>query len=550
MADITKINLKGTLLTIKDQYAYHNGDLATVATSGSYNDLEDKPDIAAAQVNSDWNATTGVAQILNKPDIPEDLGDLTNNAGYTKNTGTITGITMNGVSKGTSGVIDLGTVITAHQDISGKVGYSDDEWLQVKAGAMQAATAVPNTTTVNGKQLSNSIVIGMADIPGLLQAIANAGSGAVSVTTNQDGTFVIHVGETDYTINLNHTHENMARIVKCTTLPQTLDDDTIYVQVDSLTTPTEIQSLYLFGLEFVGGGEDTGLPTVTSPADGSTINVGENLGSGVRTTITIRAKNLSQDITVAVSGTGLSMDYNQLTGQTSITIAKNNAGAALASVDIVFTGVGGISNGSLTISSGNDTLSTATVIVTTELPNGYTRLEYIDNSARGIDTGILAVNSSDMSQSTIGSTWEVDVQCNSAPASNEMIVVANEDIGHWFGAVASTGCFGSGGTDYCFSSPATTRQQIQVAFFSNKIVLTSGGVTKTRNYTYHNNRSVCLLRNINPNSQQYAGLQFTGRVYSIRCTSGGSFDAVPAKRNSDNALGLYDKANGVFYPLN
>lgn len=37
-----------------------------------------------------------------------------------KKTGTITGIKMNGASKGTSGVVDLGTVITAHQDISGK----------------------------------------------------------------------------------------------------------------------------------------------------------------------------------------------------------------------------------------------------------------------------------------------------------------------------------------------------------------------------------------------------------------------------------------------
>ena len=41
--------------------------------------------------------------------------------GFTKNTGTITGIKMNGASKGTSGVVDLGTVITAHQSISGKV---------------------------------------------------------------------------------------------------------------------------------------------------------------------------------------------------------------------------------------------------------------------------------------------------------------------------------------------------------------------------------------------------------------------------------------------
>ena len=43
--------------------------LATVATSGSYNDLTDKPTIPAAQVNSDWNATSGKAQILNKPSL-------------------------------------------------------------------------------------------------------------------------------------------------------------------------------------------------------------------------------------------------------------------------------------------------------------------------------------------------------------------------------------------------------------------------------------------------------------------------------------------------
>ena len=43
--------------------------LATVATSGSYLDLSNQPTIPAAQVNSDWNATSGVAQILNKPSI-------------------------------------------------------------------------------------------------------------------------------------------------------------------------------------------------------------------------------------------------------------------------------------------------------------------------------------------------------------------------------------------------------------------------------------------------------------------------------------------------
>ena len=49
--------------------AVQPGDLATVATTGSYNDLSSKPTIPAAQVNTDWNATSGVAQILNKPAV-------------------------------------------------------------------------------------------------------------------------------------------------------------------------------------------------------------------------------------------------------------------------------------------------------------------------------------------------------------------------------------------------------------------------------------------------------------------------------------------------
>lgn len=38
--------------------------------SGSYNDLTDKPTIPAAPVNADWNASSGLAEILNKPTIP------------------------------------------------------------------------------------------------------------------------------------------------------------------------------------------------------------------------------------------------------------------------------------------------------------------------------------------------------------------------------------------------------------------------------------------------------------------------------------------------
>ena len=43
--------------------------LSIVATSGSYNDLADKPTIPEPQVNSDWNASSGISQILNKPNM-------------------------------------------------------------------------------------------------------------------------------------------------------------------------------------------------------------------------------------------------------------------------------------------------------------------------------------------------------------------------------------------------------------------------------------------------------------------------------------------------
>jgi hypothetical protein len=121
--------------------------------SGSYNDLSNKPTIPSAVTESTvsgWGFTkntgtyskpsTGIPKTdlasavqtsLGKADtalqsIPNEYiteTELTAK-GYTTNIGTITGIKMNGASKGTSGVVDLGTVITAHQDISGKLDAS------------------------------------------------------------------------------------------------------------------------------------------------------------------------------------------------------------------------------------------------------------------------------------------------------------------------------------------------------------------------------------------------------------------------------------------
>lgn len=50
-------------------YIKNKPTLSIVATSGSYDDLLNKPTIPDAQVNSDWNASSGISQILNKPEM-------------------------------------------------------------------------------------------------------------------------------------------------------------------------------------------------------------------------------------------------------------------------------------------------------------------------------------------------------------------------------------------------------------------------------------------------------------------------------------------------
>lgn len=61
-----------------DAFIKNKPTLATVATSGDYNDLQNTPTIPAAQVNADWNAVSpSVAAILNKPTITEVVSTTT-----------------------------------------------------------------------------------------------------------------------------------------------------------------------------------------------------------------------------------------------------------------------------------------------------------------------------------------------------------------------------------------------------------------------------------------------------------------------------------------
>ena len=78
--------------------------LATVATSGSYTDLSNTPTIPSAQVKSDWNASGTIAEILNKPNLSNYLTTVALNDLTDVNT---TGVANNKILKynGSSWVI-------------------------------------------------------------------------------------------------------------------------------------------------------------------------------------------------------------------------------------------------------------------------------------------------------------------------------------------------------------------------------------------------------------------------------------------------------------
>jgi hypothetical protein len=118
----------------------NSNDLATVATSGDYNDLDNLPSIPAAQVNADWNATSGVAEILNKPTIPSTSGFVP-----------YMGATTN---------VDLGTHKLTTKDLV--VNHSSGSGVAAsitKGGSGEALTVVKSSGSGNAASITGGVTL-------------------------------------------------------------------------------------------------------------------------------------------------------------------------------------------------------------------------------------------------------------------------------------------------------------------------------------------------------------------------------------------------------
>ena len=167
--------------------------LATVATSGSYADLS------------------------NKPTIPTKVSDLQNDSGFTTNTGTLTGVTFNGTSANvSSGVASITASIPTVDAALGTTSQAN----AVQGGAIvEALAGKEDTLTWDSAPTSSSTnpvtsggvytaLQGKQDtISGLATITTNAGKGIADVSSQEDGTIVITLANGDtYTLDLNHEH--------------------------------------------------------------------------------------------------------------------------------------------------------------------------------------------------------------------------------------------------------------------------------------------------------------------------------------------------------
>lgn len=174
-----------------------SANLATVATTGSYNSLSDKPSIPAAQVNSDWNSNSGVSQILNKPSLAAvattgDYGDLLNKP-------SIPAAQVNADWNASSGVAEilnkpsLATVATtgAYSDLTGTPTIpSVDQSYNASSSNAQSGTAVAQAiAAIPAPSVDEVPAVTSSDDGKVLKATYSGGQGSYAWGTETGTTY-------------------------------------------------------------------------------------------------------------------------------------------------------------------------------------------------------------------------------------------------------------------------------------------------------------------------------------------------------------------------
>ena len=170
-----------TMPTILGKIKKFFTDLKTVAFSGSYTDLSDKPTIPAAAnngtltiqkngtnvqtftANQSTNATANIT-------VPTKTSELTNDSGYTTNTGTVTSVKVGSTSYNpSSGVVSLPAYPTSLPASNTTSTYSASGTAPVNGTAVAAALGTLDVSSVGG---SGKYISTISETDGKISATA------------------------------------------------------------------------------------------------------------------------------------------------------------------------------------------------------------------------------------------------------------------------------------------------------------------------------------------------------------------------------------------
>lgn len=161
-------------------------------------------------------------------------------AGATANVGTITGIKMNGSSKGSSGVVDLGTVITAHQDISGKADKS-----ATVSNVAYDSTNAKITKTINGTTSDVVTVSTLKSALGSMPASDVYAWAKASTKPSYSASEVGAIATTSKGANGGVAELDSTGKVPSSQLPSFVDDVLEYASSSSFPTTGESGKIYI-----------------------------------------------------------------------------------------------------------------------------------------------------------------------------------------------------------------------------------------------------------------------------------------------------------------
>lgn len=167
----------------------------------------------------------------------------------TSNVGTITGITMNGSSKGTSGVVDLGTVLTAHQSLDGYVNAAtyDSTAKKIYLKHDKSTVAEVDATAFIKDGMVSSVVVAIPS------SGVNARTTCLIISFNTDA------GQEDIEIPISQIFNASNYYTK--------------TQIDNAGYITDIKTINGNSIEGTGNLTINGLPSVTASDNGKILVV-------------------------------------------------------------------------------------------------------------------------------------------------------------------------------------------------------------------------------------------------------------------------------------